>query len=86
MNEKSYSSYEAVVHFSNDEKDVLSNVITVAPIESNSKVVAGRGSCKVCGISSAYGCIKKIKAAFVGSSDFDIHVHDDGDGCVILSW
>ena len=84
MNSKDFSNYEAVVHFNNDEKAALSNSIVVSSIESAAK--ASHGSCQVCGLSSAYSCVKKIKAAFAGQDDFDIHVHNDGGGCATLSW
>lgn len=83
LNGKDYSNYEAIVHFSNLEKDTLGNGIVISLIESNAK--AAHGSCKVCGMSSAISCIKKIKNAGLGD-DYDIHVHNDGGGCVTLSW
>ena len=85
LNGVKYQNYEATVHFSEDSKDTLKNGIIVSLIEIN-KLAGKRGSCQFCGMSSAISCIKKIKAAFVGQDDFDIHVHNDGNGCVTVSW
>lgn len=85
LNGAKYQNYDAVIHISNDNKDTLKNGIVVSLIETNN-VTEKKGSCQVCGMSSAISCIKKIKKAFEGQDDYDIHVHNDGNGCVTLSW
>ncbi len=85
LNGAKYQNYDAVIHFSNDNKDTLKNGIVVSLIETNT-LTEKKGSCQVCGMSSAISCIKKIKKAFEGQDDYDIHVHNDGNGCVTLSW
>lgn len=85
LNGVKYQNYEATIHFSKDSKDTLKNGIIVSLIETNN-LAGKRASCQVCGMSSAISCIKKIKAAFAGQNDYDIHVHNDGGGCVTLSW
>lgn len=84
-NGKVYSDYSAEVHFSTNEKDTFKNSVIVSLNESGSKKT-NKGSCQICGVSSAYSCVKKIKSAFAGQSDYDLHVHNDGNGCVTVSW
>ena len=85
LNGIKYQNYEATIHFNEDSKDALKNGIIVSFIETNN-ISENKGSCQVCGMSSAISCIKKIKKAFAGQDDSDIHVHNDGGGCVTLSW
>lgn len=84
-NGKAYSNYSADVHFSTNENDAFKNTIIVSIDESAGKKT-NKGSCQICGVSSAYSCVKKIKSAFAGQSDYDLHVHNDGNGCVTVSW
>ena len=85
INGQKYSNYDVDVHFSKDEKNQFKNSIILSQNENMDKTIA-KGSCQVCGIRTAYGCIAKIKSAFAGQEDYDIHVHNDGGGCVTLSW
>lgn len=81
-----YPNYSVDVHFSTNEKDTFKNSVILSIDESAGKKLGNKGSCQICGVSSAYSCVKKIKAAFAGQSDFDLHVHNDGNGCVTVSW
>lgn len=82
LNSNTHGIYESVIHFSLDENNVLGNVITLSMEKTN----PAKSSCKVCGISSALSCVKKIKSAHVGDGEYDIHVTVTNDDCVILSW
>ena len=84
-NGKVYSNYSAEVHFSTNDKDAFKNSVILSIDESEGKKT-NKGSCQICGVSSAYSCVKKIKSAFAGQSDYDLHVHNDGNGCVTVSW
>jgi hypothetical protein len=75
---------EAIISVSKNEGDKFSNAIIIAKSESNNSLTARAGSCKVCGISSAYSCLKKMQKE-VTSDEFDVHVKRNGD-CVTLSW
>ena len=75
---------EAIISVSKNEDDMFSNAIIIAKSESNNSLTARGGSCKVCGVSSAYSCLKKMQKE-VNSDEFDVHVKRSGD-CVTLSW
>ena len=84
LNGQKYANYDVDIHFSKDEKNIIMNTVILSQNEGVNK--SAKGSCQVCGIRSAYKCLDKIKAAFAGQDDYDIHVHNDGNGCVTLSW
>jgi hypothetical protein len=76
---------EAIISVSKNGDDKFSNAIIIAKSESNNSLTARTaGNCKVCGVSSAYSCLKKMQKE-VSSDEFDVHVKRNGD-CVILSW
>lgn len=75
---------EAIISISNNDNDKFSNAIIIAKSESDNSLTARAGNCRVCGVSSAYSCLKKIQKD-VSSREFDVHVKRDGD-CVVLSW
>jgi nicotinate-nucleotide pyrophosphorylase len=76
---------EAIISVSKNGDDKFSNAIIIAKSEINNSLTARTaGSCKVCGVSSAYSCLKKLQKE-VSSDEFDVHVKRNGD-CVTLSW
>jgi hypothetical protein len=75
---------EAIISISKNGEDKFSNAIIIAKSESDNSLTAKAGSCKVCGVSSAYSCLNKIQKE-VASDEFDVHVKRSGD-CVTLSW
>lgn len=89
MNGKKYLLQDADIHFSKNEKDTFKNVIILTSDETDSttsnKTAPGVRSCKVCGMGSAIKCVGAIRNANLGD-DYNIHVHNDGGGCVTLSW
>ena len=46
------------------------------------------GSCQICGLSSAYACIKRIKAFMASQNltEIDLHLSMGSDGCGTISW
>ena len=75
---------EAIISVSKNDDDKFSNAIIIAKSESSNSITARAGSCKFCGVASAYSCLKKIQQE-VASDEFDVHVKREGD-CVRLSW
>ena len=75
---------EAIISVSKNADDLFSNAIIIAKSESSNSLTARGGSCKVCGVSSAYSCLKRMQKE-VTSDEFDVHVKRSGD-CVTLSW
>jgi methionyl-tRNA synthetase len=75
---------EAIISVSKNRDDMFSNAIIIAKSESNNSLTAKGGNCKVCGVSSAYSCLKRMQKE-VTSNEFDVHVKRNGD-CVTLSW
>ena len=86
MNGKEYSNYVVDIHFSKDEKNQFKNSVILAQNDmATSTVSTTAKSCKVCGVRSAYSCLAAIQASNM-ADDFDVHVHNNGGGCVTLSW
>lgn len=85
INGQKYSNYDVDVHFSIDEKSQFKNSIILSQIEIADKSIA-KGSCQICGVRTAFSCIAKIRSAFIGQEDYDIHVHNDGGGCYTITW
>ena len=75
---------EAIISVSKNDDDKFSNTIIIAKSESSNSITARAGSCKVCGVASAYSCLKN-KQKEVNTDAFDVHVKREGD-CVRFSW
>jgi hypothetical protein len=81
----------AIISVSLNSENSYSNSIIVSKdeISTQEKVkqnaTTSSRSCKVCGLSSAYDCVKKISKDMASKDEFDVHVKRDGD-CVVLSW
>lgn len=77
---------EAIVSISKNINDKFSNAIIISKVETNQTLAPLHGSCNVSGISSAYSCLKTIKADKTLKDEFDIHVKRNADGSVTLTW
>lgn len=81
----------AIISVSLDSHNNYSNSIIVSKDETSTiqkvkqNASASSRSCKVCGLSSAYDCVKKISKDMASQTEFDVHVKKAGD-CVVLSW
>lgn len=84
LDNPNYLNYESIVHFTIGNDGILKSNSAVSLMQTNNST-SKRKSCQVCGLRSAYKCLDLIKASNLGN-DYDIHVHNDGGGCVTLSW
>ena len=80
------SSVEAKISISKNSADTFSNSIIICKTEkSQSPAEVYKGSCTVCGVSSAYSYLNKIMKDESLGEEFKVHVKRNGD-CVTLSW
>lgn len=77
----------ALVSISKNKNNKFSNAIIISKIDKgeNPEGVL-RGSCKVCGIRSAYACLEKIEDDVSLGDEFDVHIKRLDDGCISVSW
>lgn len=75
-------NYSAIVTVNRNEKDKFGNSIIISLVEEE---LLFSGNCKVCGVSSAYSCLKKINKDKSLGNEFTVKVKREGD-CVNLSW
>jgi hypothetical protein len=76
----------AIVSISKDLNNKFSNAIIISKIEKNQEDVIVAGSCNVCGVRSAYSCLKMINADDSLGDTFDVTVTRLNNGCVKLTW
>ncbi len=83
-------NYETTINFVRDPSSPY-NGIFFSPTDPNIPDPY-KTHCAVCGVASAYSCIKTIKGYMDehGLNDMDIHIrrfkNADGDNCVKISW
>jgi lipoprotein len=76
-----------------DNATPLDNCLMIFPKESNTSrggdqvVLEGKESCRACGLTSGYDCVKKVVAKLRASEDktLDVSLHMDGD-CVVIEY
>lgn len=90
--------YEATFIISRDENKILNTSLVISPIESSQisssnqkKSFAEKnpdGKCHICGVSSAYSCIKEVETYMDKNhkSEIDVHVKRVADGCVDITY
>jgi hypothetical protein len=83
---KDNSNLSAIVSISKNVKNNFSNAIIISKIENNKEEITFSGSCSVCGVRSAYSCLKKLEADDSLGNTFDVHVTRQSNGCVSLTW
>ncbi|MBT0553063.1 hypothetical protein N4Q47_09555 [Riemerella anatipestifer] len=77
---------EAILSISRDKNNYFSNSILISKIEElSSPKEVYKGSCQVCGVSSAYSCVRKISKDKSLGDEFNVRVRRKGN-CVELSW
>lgn len=78
---------EAILSVSKNKNNNFSNNIVICRSENDLSVPQEvyRVSCTVCGLRSAYSCLKKMQEDNSLSDEFDVHVKRVGD-CVQISW
>lgn len=77
----------AIVSISKNKNDKFRNAILISKIdEGDQPDNVLHGSCKVCGIRSAYACLEKIENDDSLGNEFDVHVKRLGNGCIAVSW
>ncbi len=84
LNNPNYLNYEAVIHCSIIDGVELESSTVVSLIGTNI-TTSKKQHCQICGLMSAKRCVGQIRDSNLGN-DYDIHVHNDGGGCVTLSW
>lgn len=89
---KDFANYEAVFSVSNQPSNGPMSGVVIAPIEeqnsATTSVATAGGSCHVCGMSSAYSCIRAIGSYMDAhhTNDVNIHAHRTNDGCVDITY
>jgi predicted phage tail protein len=90
--------YEATFIISNDENKIFNNSLVISPIESNKNNASSNkksfaentpdGKCHICGVSSAYSCIKEVTKYMdqKHTNEVDVHVKRGSDGCVDVTY
>ena len=90
--------YEATFIISLDENKILNNSLVISPIESSQSSTnrqiksfaesAPDGKCHICGVSSAYSCIKEVETYMDKNhkNEIDVHVTRSSDGCVDITY
>ena len=77
----------AIVSISKNKDDKFRNAIILSKVDKGEQPdEVLHGSCKVCGIRSAYACLEKIQDDDSLGNEFDVHVKRLDDGCVAVSW
>lgn len=77
----------AIVSISKNKDDKFRNVIILSKVDKGEQPdELLSGSCKMCGIINASGCLKKIQDDNSLSNEFDVLVKRLDDGCVAVSW
>lgn len=86
--------YEAMFTIAQpDNATPLDNCLMIFPKESKTPrggdqvVLGGKESCRACGLTSGYACVKKVVAKLRASDDkkLDVSIHMDGD-CVVIEY
>jgi hypothetical protein len=85
-NNKDNSNLSAIVSISKNVNNNFSNAIIISKNEKSQEEILVSGSCTVCGVRSAYSCLKKLEADSSLGDDFDVHVTRLDNGCVKLTW
>ncbi len=79
------ANYRAIVTFSANNPKMNGIIIAIPEIPLPTE---RGGSCNVCGISSAYNCINKVKKWMNDNhtDSVDLHIERGSDGCAKVSW
>lgn len=90
--------YEATFIISIDEDKIFNNSLVISPIESNKSNASSNiksfaentpdGKCHICGVTSAYACIKEVTKYMdqKHTNEIDVHVKRVADGCVDVTY
>lgn len=86
--------YEAIISIDKDSKNKLNNAIIIGLVDKSSDAISKKlsvapdGKCHICGISSAYSCIKEVSAYMDSHNTNTITatVTRDSDGCVDIKY
>lgn len=77
----------AIVSISKNKKNKYKNAIIFSKYDNGDQPdEALHGSCKVCGIRSAYACLEKIEDDDSLGNEFNVHIKRLGNGCISVSW
>ncbi len=96
LSQDTHIQYEAMVSVSKNVNEKFSNSLLIAPIESShettntksARVSEADGKCHVCGMTSAWSCIKEVEEYMNKKSldEIDVHVKRTSDGCVDITY
>lgn len=83
---KDNSDLEALVSITKDKDNKFKNAIVIAKPELEMDSEKLSGSCTVCGVRSAYQCLRQIEADDSLGEEFSVKVKRLENGCVRISW
>lgn len=89
---KDFANYEAIFAVSKDPNAKFSNSIIIARREkvsnANAREAAPDGKCHICGLSSAYSCVREVEKYMEShhTNEIDVHVKRTSDGCVDVTY